>query len=251
MTTQESLSGGMKPQKYKDDRPAEYFEPFHEWARTHEPNWVYMVVRWFMVPFTKLFYRVEATNRYNIPLTGPVIVAPNHASNLDHFLVGRFTKRRVRFMAKSNMFKWPMHWVYRKGGVFPVRRGVGDEESIDTAKEILSKGGLVLMYPQGGRLRSGSLRDVEAKHGVGRLALEMGVPVVPAAIHNSEKIRNWKRLQFPKVRVVFGEPINFAVKPDATMEDYQEVANRVMDAIKLLHAELSWKVEGIDVQAIK
>lgn len=247
MAAREDLSDKMKPQVYIDPRPAEYFDKFHQRSRQKEPDFVYELVRVIMVIFTKVFFRVKGYRADNIPLSGPVILAPNHASNIDHFFTGRFTRRQVRFMAKSNMFKRPMQWIYSHGGVFPVRRGLQDEEAFITAKTILSKGGLVLMYPQGGRSRSGSIHDATAKRGVGRLALETGVPIIPVAILNSERVRNWRRGEFPKVHVMYGERLCFAVNPDATIEDQQAVADKVMEAIKKLHSDLSWKVDGFDV----
>ena len=133
-----------------------------------------------------------------MPATGPVILAPNHFSFMDHFFAGAFIRRRVRFMAKSQLFVPPMQFIYSHGGVFPVRRGYQDEEAFVTANGILQRGGAIVMYCEGGRSRTGELSE-QPKRGIGRLALESGAPVVPVAIHGSSKVRNWKRLQFPKV----------------------------------------------------
>ena len=124
-----------------------------------------------------------------MPADGPVILAPNHFSNMDHFFAGVYIRRKIRFMAKSQLFfRNPiLDYIYRVGGVFPVRRGHHDEEAFITAHSILDRGGCVLMYAEGGRSRTGRLG--EAKPGVGRLALESGVPVVPVAIHGSQGVR--------------------------------------------------------------
>ena len=111
-------------------------------------------------------------------------------------------------MAKSQLFARPMQWVYTHGGVFPVRRGYRDEEAFITANSILERGGLIVMYCEGGRSRTGKLSE-QPKRGIGRLALESGATIVPAAIHGSSKVRNWKRLQFPKVTVQYGEPMRW------------------------------------------
>ena len=142
-----------------------------------------------------------------------MIIAPNHSSFMDHFFVGAFIRRRVRFMAKSQLFARPMQFVYTHGGVFPVRRGYRDEEAFITANTILSRGGLIVMYCEGGRSRTGKLSD-QPKRGIGRLALESGATIVPAAIHGSSKVRNWKRLQFPKVTVQYGEPMRWEAVDD-------------------------------------
>jgi len=163
-----------------------------------------------------------------------VILAPNHFSFMDHFLMGCYIRRKVRFMAKSQLFKPPMQSIYSPGGVFPVRRGAHDEEVFVTAKAILARGGAITMYCEGGRSRSGKLAE-HAKAGIGRLALETGAPIVPIAIHGSSKIRNWKRLQFPKVTIQYGEPIRWEPVADSTHEQQQAVADAVLDEIKTLY----------------
>ena len=133
-----------------------------------------------------------------------MLIAPNHFSFLDHFFVAAYLRRKVQFMAKSQLFTRPMQWMFTHGGVFPMLRGRHDDEAFKTAHTILGRGDMVLMYLEGGRSRTGELG--EPKPGVGRLALESGVPVVPTAIVGSAKVRNWTRLQFPKVTVQFGDP---------------------------------------------
>src|SRR5258708_26868034 len=115
---------------------------------------------------------------------------------MDHFLMGSYIRRKVRFMAKSQLFKGPMQWIYTHGGVFPVRRGARDEETFITAETILARGGAVTMYCEGGRSRTGKVSET-AKPGIGRLLLETGAPVVPIAIFGSSRARHWHRLQFP------------------------------------------------------
>ena len=118
---------------------------------------------------------------------------------MDHFFCGVFIRRKVHFMAKSQLFGNPVgDYIFRFGGVFPLRRGHRDEEAFITAHAIFERGGCVLMYAEGGRSRTGGLG--EPKPGVGRLALESGVPVVPVAIHGSQGVRGWKRLSFPRSR---------------------------------------------------
>jgi 1-acyl-sn-glycerol-3-phosphate acyltransferase len=167
-----------------------------------------------------------------------VILAPNHASFMDHFFTGAFIRRRVQFMGKSQLFKGIGAWVFSHGGVFPVRRGQQDEEAFVTAFRILARGGAVVMYCEGGRSRTGQLA-AEARPGIGRLALESGVPVVPVAILGSYQVRNWKRLQFPKVTVQFGRPFRFETVKQATREQQQEAATYILERIRELHTELS------------
>src|SRR3954454_6244545 len=205
----------MREQVYTDPRPKEYFDRFHERARTHEPNWVYELVRVLTSLYAYTFLRARAIAVDKVPGSGAVILAPNHFSFMDHFLMGCFTRRKVRFMAKSQLFKGPMQFVYTHGGVFPVRRGARDEETFVTAEAILEKGGTVAMYCEGGRSRTGKVAE-QAKRGIGRLALETGAPIVPIAIHGSSHVRNWKRLQFPRVTVHYGEPLRWERVADPT-----------------------------------
>src|SRR3954465_1820172 len=227
----------MKEQVYKDPRPAEHFTPYHERTRNRDPDWVYEVVRVLTTLWGYIAFRARCIAADHVPSDGPVIIAPNHFSFMDHFLVGMFIRRRIRFMAKSQLFSGPMKWIYTHGGVFPVRRGARDDEAFITAETVLGRGGTIVMYPEAGRSRTGKLSD-RARPGMGRLALGSGAPVVPAAIFGSSKVRNWKRLQFPKVVVQYGEPLRFPVETDASRERQQEVADEIFDAIKVLYAGL-------------
>src|SRR4051812_39082880 len=227
----------MKAQGYKDPRPKEYFDRFHERARTRDPDWVYTAVRMLTSIYSWLFFRVRGIAPEKVIGEGPVILAPNHFSFMDHFFLGVSIRRKVRFMAKSQLFSPPMQWVYTHGGVFPVRRGYADEDAFITARGILERGGTVAMYCEGGRSRTGKLSE-KARRGIGRLALESGAPVVPVAIHGSSKVRNWKRLQFPKVTVRYGDPIRWERVEAPTREQQQQVANEIFAQIRGLYAEL-------------
>ena len=130
-----------------------------------------------------------------------------------------------------------MQYIFSPGGVFPVRRGYQDDEAFDTANGILGHGGAIVMYMEGGRSRSGALSD-KPKRGVGRLALESGAPVVPVAIHGSNQVRNWKRLQFPKVTVRFGDAMRWAPVADPTIDQQQAVADEIFGHVRVLYAAL-------------
>jgi 1-acyl-sn-glycerol-3-phosphate acyltransferase len=141
-------------------------------------------------------------------------------------------------MGKSQMFgSSPLSWIYSHGGVFPVRRGHHDEEAFISAFKILGRGGAVVMYCEGGRSRTGGLAE-RARPGIGRLALESGAPVVPVAILGSYQVRNWKRLQFPKVTIRFGDPFRFETIEHPDRDEQQRAADLIFDRIKVLHAEL-------------
>jgi 1-acyl-sn-glycerol-3-phosphate acyltransferase len=98
----------IKAQVYKDPRPKEYFDRFHERARTREPDWVYDATRVVTSLYAWTCFRARALDAEKVPATGPVILAPNHFSFMDHFFAGAFIRRRVRFMAKSQLFAPPM-----------------------------------------------------------------------------------------------------------------------------------------------
>jgi 1-acyl-sn-glycerol-3-phosphate acyltransferase len=226
----------MKEQVYKDPRPAEHFDRFHARTRAKRPNWMYEGVRLVLTPYIVLFYRARCIDSDNIPADGPAIIAPNHFSFLDHFFVAVYLRRKVNFMAKSQLFKMPLEVVFTNGGVFPVRRGHHDEEAFETAHAVLDRGGIVVMYAEAGRSRSGELG--KPRHGLGRLALEAGVPVVPTAIAGTERVRNWKRLQFPKVTVQFGKPLRLERVEEPTREQALTASEVVFDRVKEMHARL-------------
>jgi 1-acyl-sn-glycerol-3-phosphate acyltransferase len=227
----------MREQVYADPRPAEHFDRFHERSRTREPDWAYELTRLLTSLYAYTLLRARSISTEKVPGRGAVILAPNHFSFMDHFLMGCYIRRKVRFMAKSQLFKPPMQFIYTHGGVFPVRRGARDEETFITAETILSRGGAITMYCEGGRSRTGRLAE-QAKPGIGRLALETGAPVVPIAIHGSSRIRNWKRLRFPQVTIQYGDALRWERVENPTRAQQQVVADAVLAEIRLLYAGL-------------
>jgi 1-acyl-sn-glycerol-3-phosphate acyltransferase len=236
----------LKDQVYKDPRPASHFDRFHERSRTRDPDWVYEAVRVATTLYAWTFFRARGIGAEKVPASGPVILAPNHFSFMDHFFLGTAIRRKVRFMAKSQLFQPPMQWIYTHGGVFPVRRGYADEEAFITANRILDRDGVIAMYSEGGRSRTGKLSD-SVRPGIGRLALESGAPVVPIAIHGSSRVRNWKRLQFPKVTVLYGDPIRWERIEHPTRDEQQQVANAIFVEIRTLYDRL----EGLGRRGVK
>jgi len=227
----------IREQVYGDPRPKEHFDRFHERSRTRDPDWCYEITRLVTSIYAYALLRTRSINVENVPGSGPVIFAPNHSSFMDHFLMGCYMRRKIRFMAKSQLFKPPMQFIFNHGGVFPVRRGARDEEAFITSASILERGGAITMYCEGGRSRTGRMAD-QAKPGIGRIALESGAPVVPIAIYGSSQVRNWKRLQFPKVTVQYGEPIRWERVAEPTRNQQQVVADEILAEIKALYAEL-------------
>ncbi len=230
----------IKPQVYKDPRPAEYFAQFHERSRTREPNFVYEGVRAALSPVAVGLYRTRAIGTENVPRNGPVLLTPNHFSQMDHFFAGVYLRRKLRFMAKSQLFGTPVLTpIFTHGGVFPVRRGYKDEEAFKTVSAIFDQGGSVLVYAEGGRSRTGGLGD--PRPGIGRIALESGVPVVPVAIHGSASVRRWKKLAFPKVTVQYGKPVCFPVRANPSRGQQMEAATEIFDVVRRMYTDLEQK----------
>jgi 1-acyl-sn-glycerol-3-phosphate acyltransferase len=234
----ETDDGARRAQRYKDPRPPEYFAPYHERVRTSPPEaGVYELVRTTTFLNALITFRARWIDRRNVP-AGPLILAPNHASFMDHFFAAAFLPRRVQFMAKSQLFGPAVStYIFNHGGVFPVRRGYADEEAFITAFRILQRGGAVGMYCEGTRSRNGRIGK-EARPGIGRLALESGAAVVPVAILGSHQVGDWKRGRPPRVTVRYGEPLRFDVVARPTREQQQQVADVILDRIRQIHGEM-------------
>jgi 1-acyl-sn-glycerol-3-phosphate acyltransferase len=239
----------MKPQVYRDPRPAEYFDQFHAAARAGI-GWTYTAARILVTVPTILIYRVRAIGVQNVPTSGPLVLAPNHFSQMDHFFAGVYLRRKIRFMAKSQLFGPPvLTYIYKHGGAFPVRRGQRDEEAFKTVFTLLEQGEMPLIYAEGGRSRSGELG--EAKPGVGRIALESGAPIVPVAIHGSAAVRGWKRLRFPRVTVQYGAPLVFPVEPTPSRERQLEVATEIFSRVQEMYQQLDAKGRRGVIRALR
>lgn len=232
------MAGEIRPQVYSDPRPAQALMPYHEWARANEPGWTYTGVRVVLTPIVLALYRARAVDRSNVPAQGPVILAPNHFSNMDHFFCGVYLRRQIRFMSKSQFFGHnpALSYLFRSCGHFPVRRGHQDEEAFITAHSILARDGCVGIYAEGGRSRTGALG--EPRPGLGRLALESGAPVVPVAIHGSLAVRDWRRGRFPRVTVQYGRPITFEPVQAPNREEQIGAAQTVFSRIREMYDEL-------------
>src|SRR4051794_16546941 len=189
---------------------------YHKRVREHKPSAMYDLVRIVMTSTYGTLDRVAAIDPQNVPRAGGTIFVPNHFSFIDHFFTGIHLRRKLQFMAKSQLFKSPLDFVYSHGGVFPVMRGKGDDEAFITAQAILDRGGVVQLYAEGGRSRG--YYPNEAKRGSGMLALTSGAPVVPVAIYGSQFLRDVKRHGFPKVVVRYGTPLRFAQIAEPTKE---------------------------------
>jgi glycerol-3-phosphate dehydrogenase (NAD(P)+) len=209
-------------------------EALHRRARERGVNpLVLFLVRAILTPFFLTYLRMQRIGREHIPAKGPVILAANHRSFFDPFVIGTMTRRPIYYVAKKELFGYNrlLAWLLNALGAFPVDRGAGDRDTIDTAEIILRRGEIVLMFPEGTRTRPGALG--KPKRGVGRLALETGAPVVPIAIIGTEDIRRGWRIRPRKVRLRAGPPLRFPKVEDASPALAGAVTDRIWPCVML------------------
>ncbi len=207
-------------------------ELYHERTRRRGVNaFVYWPARVVLKAAIHVWFRLRRLGRAHIP-AGGVILAANHRSFLDPFIVGCCLGRPIYFVAKRELFHKPLlGWFLNCMGAFPVRRGESDEESMQTALALLERGEAVVIFPEGTRIRSGSL--AQPKRGVGRLALESGKPVVPIAITGSEHARNGWLIKPVKVQIRCGAPLTYPRVEQPSPHLAQEVTARIWPCVGL------------------
>ncbi len=199
------------PPRSDDVISEERFQRYHRYARERGVNpLMYLVARLILQPAFLIWLRLERTGREHARVKGGLIVASNHRSFLDPFVIATLLPwaRRIQFVTKVELFerRW-QGWLLSRLGAFPIRRGQSDETAMETAAAIVDRGGTVIIFPEGTRIRSGSLG--RPKRGVGRLALETGAPALPVAVHGSEHVRRGWRIRPRKVRLRVGTPTTF------------------------------------------
>src|SRR3954469_6635978 len=213
---------------------------YHAYTRRHSVNWpMYCVARAFLVPFFLLYFRLARLGREHGKAKGGVIVASNHRSFLDPFVVGATLpwRRPMNYMAKVELFerRW-QGWMLSRLGAFPVRRGESDEESMLTARMIAERGGAVCVFPEGTRIRRGTLAD--PKRGVGRLALQTGAVVIPTAVLGTEHVRRGWRVRPRQVKVRMGPPMTFPRAEEPSQALAVTVTSRIWPNVLLQWEDL-------------
>lgn len=183
---------------------------------------LYATVRGIITPLFRVYFHMHVAGAQWVPATGPVIIAPNHKSQLDPFFLGACTRRRVRFMGKAELFDGRHGRLLVRLGAFPVRRGESDAEAYETSRILLEKGEALALFPEGTRVperdRLGSPR-----RGAARLALETGAPLVPAAITGTQGLFLGPVPLPRRVQVAFAEPIRLEAHDAASPEDAGEL----------------------------
>jgi 1-acyl-sn-glycerol-3-phosphate acyltransferase len=203
------------------------------------PSRPYLLVGVLSYPVLKVLFRYRAEGLERVPATGGYVLAANHLSSFDPWPLGMayFPQRFLRFMAKSELFWFPLGPFIASCGAFRVRRGERDTEAIDTAVRLCREGHVVVMFPEGTRRAKGLRKTREARWrtGAARIALEAGVPLVPAGISGTDGLMRLSRLQ-----VAYGAPVELADLAGVPIEEAAQTATtRLVAAITELEATLA------------
>lgn len=202
------------------------------------PSFVYLLVGGLTYPVLRLVYRLKWSGAENLPRHGGYVLSANHNSNFDPWplAIPLFPRRYFRFMAKSELFWPPLGWVIAGAGGFKVRRGERDTEAIATAARLARDGHVVCMFPEGTRRAKGLRKKHEARwrSGAARIALEAGVPLVPAAIVGTDRLAKLAQL-----KVVYGAPIDTSDLAGLEPGEAARIAtDRLRETIEALEASL-------------
>jgi 1-acyl-sn-glycerol-3-phosphate acyltransferase len=202
------------------------------------PSLLYSLAAGLSWPVVRWLYRLRAEGEENLPQEGGYVLAANHLSNLDPWPLGLplWPKQFLRFMAKSELYWWPLNRVITAGGAFPVHRGERDLEAMSTAVDLARKGNVIAMFPEGTRQRKGLVKRYQPKAhtGAARIALEAGVPLVPAAIAGTDRLS-----RLGPLRVRYGKPIPLDdLKGEDPSLAAREATDRLMAEIDRLGADL-------------
>src|SRR6266851_7508284 len=206
-------------------------------------NLVYFLGWCFFRTVFKLYFRWRVYNPERVPSEGPVILASNHASFLDPPLVGAGLKRGINYLARENLFRFPvMGWVLRNWQVVPVDREGGGARGLKAILDRLLDGGAIILFPEGTRTRDGRLQP--ARSGIGLTVIKSEAPVVPVRVFGTYEA--WGRqVKIPRphrVAVKYGQPMGFEqLRAEAKecsktriKEIYQQVAEEIMAEIAKL-----------------
>ncbi len=203
----------------------------------HGESRLYTFCRWLAVPLFGGLYRCRARGAQHLPYDGPAIVIVNHKSNADPVVIGMVFDRPLRYMAKKELFRWrPLTWLITTLGAFPIERGAGDREALRRSLEVLERGEVLLMFPEGTRFPDQSVHPFLP--GVGMLALRSGAAVVPMAMDGTQHLLRDGRPGLPALRALVGPPLDLSDVTGRNSKAYQEAARRMERAVKDLYERL-------------
>lgn len=170
------------------------------------PPATYRVIAILSKPLLYGLFRLRANGVENLPENGGFVLASNHLSSFDPWPLGMplYPGHWLRFMAKSELYWFPLSAVADGAGAFPVHRGQQDTVAIETAVRLAREGHVVTMFPEGTRRVKGLVKKHESRprSGAARIALEAGVPLVPAAVAGTDNL-----LRLGPLRVAYGKPV--------------------------------------------
>jgi 1-acyl-sn-glycerol-3-phosphate acyltransferase len=201
------------------------------------PSPFYVVIGAVSWPVMKLLFRLEVVGLENLPADGGFVLAANHTSNFDPWPLGfpLWPDRQLHFMAKVELFNPILGPPLRAGGAFPVRRGQQDVQAIETAVRLCKEDKIVAMFPEGTRKSKGLIKKFEhrPRTGSARIALAAGVPLVPAAIKGTDRLRRLK------LKIAYGDPVTLDdLEGMIPREAAQTATERLMERIYALHQAL-------------
>lgn len=201
------------------------------------PTLLYRLIATVSRPLVERIYRLRIRGLEHVPAQGGFVVAANHTSNLDPWPLGiALWPRSLHFMVKREAWRWPLTSIIGGVGSWPVRRGESDAAAIANAVRVCREGRVMAMFPEGTRREKGLRKRYEPRphRGAARIALEAGVPLVPAALRGLERLT-----RLGPVRLVFGRPVPLddleSLDSHAAAE---EATRRLWLAISLLEGEL-------------
>ncbi len=208
-------------------------------ASPPRPSLLYLLIGAVSWPVVKVVFRHRATGVQNVPTLGGFVLAANHWSNLDPWALAipLFPRRFFRFMAKAELFWFPLSLVITAAGGFRVRRGEQDEDAIATAVALAREGHAVVMFPEGTRRQKGIRKKHQARWrtGAARIALEADVPLVPAGIAGTERLA-----RLGPFRVAYGPPIDMDDLAELPAAEAARVAtDRLAEAVLELESEVA------------
>jgi 1-acyl-sn-glycerol-3-phosphate acyltransferase len=171
------------------------------------PPVIYRVVRVIAHAINRLYWRVEVTGS-PVPATGPVILAPVHRSFMDFFAVSEVTRRKVFYMAKDDLWRSGLLGALLDAlGAFPVHREGADRLALDRAQDVLERGEVLILFPEGTRRTGAVVEDLH--EGAAFLAARTGAVIVPIGVGGTEAAmpKGAKFVRPVKVHLVVGEPL--------------------------------------------